>query len=170
MNLRLRPAPLHKQTVLNILSGLLQGEPISPITAPQTLPLRVEPEANVGRYDSLREASVRPGWHLGRDGFPAPGAIGSYMRWKPKALWLSKRLLAQTGLSMSARNRVAKLHPSHEATRRLEIDDAADNLSHRQNQRPCVIATPLHGVVKRLQRIAIGEDAQCTAFNERVSP
>jgi hypothetical protein len=43
-----------KQTILNILSRLLQGEPISPITAPHALTLRIEPEANVGRYDSLR--------------------------------------------------------------------------------------------------------------------
>ncbi|MCH1933136.1 IS21 family transposase, partial [Shewanella sp. A25] len=42
-----------KQTILNILSRLLEGEPVAPITSPQALALHVEPQANVGRYDSL---------------------------------------------------------------------------------------------------------------------
>ncbi|MGC3965311.1 MAG: IS21 family transposase [Rhodocyclaceae bacterium] len=44
-----------KQTVLNILSRLLEGGPVSPVDAPQALALHVEPQANVGRYDALRE-------------------------------------------------------------------------------------------------------------------
>jgi hypothetical protein len=43
-----------KQTVLNILSRLLEGNPVPPIQAPQALALRTEPQANVGRYDRLR--------------------------------------------------------------------------------------------------------------------
>ena len=47
-----------KQTILNILSRLLEGEPVAPITTPQALALQVEPQANVGRYDSLRDREV----------------------------------------------------------------------------------------------------------------
>ncbi len=47
-----------KQTILNILSRLLEGEPVAPITSPQALALHVEPQANVGRYDSLRDREV----------------------------------------------------------------------------------------------------------------
>lgn len=44
-----------KQTILNILSRLLEGEPVPPITTPQALALQVEPQANVGRYERLRD-------------------------------------------------------------------------------------------------------------------
>jgi hypothetical protein len=47
-----------KQTILNILSRLLEGEPVAPITSPQALALHVEPQANVGRYDRLRNREV----------------------------------------------------------------------------------------------------------------
>ncbi|AVK29375.1 IS21 family transposase [Pseudomonas aeruginosa] len=48
-----------KQTILNILSRLLDGTPLPPLTAPQALSLTVEPEANVGRYDTLRTQEPR---------------------------------------------------------------------------------------------------------------
>ncbi|QIE30457.1 hypothetical protein SBC2_85340 (plasmid) [Caballeronia sp. SBC2] len=44
-----------KQTVLNFLSRLLDGAPVPPLRAPQAAALRVEPEANVSRYDRLRD-------------------------------------------------------------------------------------------------------------------
>ena len=44
-----------KQTVLNFLSRLLDGAPVPPLQAPQAFALRVEPEANVSRYDRLRD-------------------------------------------------------------------------------------------------------------------
>jgi hypothetical protein len=44
-----------KQHVLNLLSRLLEASPPAPVIAPQALTLEVEPEANVGRYDGLRE-------------------------------------------------------------------------------------------------------------------
>lgn len=48
-----------KQTILNILSRLLDGTLLPPLTAPQALSLTVEPEANVGRYDTLRTQELR---------------------------------------------------------------------------------------------------------------
>lgn len=50
-----------KRTILNILSRLLDGTPLPPLTAPQalTLTLTVEPEANVGRYDTFRTQEPR---------------------------------------------------------------------------------------------------------------
>lgn len=43
-----------KQTVMNFLSRLLDGAPVPPLQTPQAFALRVEPQANVGRYDDLR--------------------------------------------------------------------------------------------------------------------
>lgn len=44
-----------KQHVLNLLGRLLEAAPPAPVTAPQALALAIEPEANVSRYDQLRE-------------------------------------------------------------------------------------------------------------------
>ncbi|WP_016834597.1 IS21 family transposase [Herbaspirillum lusitanum] len=44
-----------KQSILNILSRLLNGKPAPRIDAPQALALAVEPMADVGRYDQLRK-------------------------------------------------------------------------------------------------------------------
>jgi hypothetical protein len=44
-----------KQHVLTILSRLIEAAPPAPVSAPQALALVVEPEANVSRYDGLRE-------------------------------------------------------------------------------------------------------------------
>lgn len=46
-----------KQHVLNMLSRLVETAPPAPVTAPQALVLAVEPEANVSRYDGLREVN-----------------------------------------------------------------------------------------------------------------
>jgi transposase len=43
-----------KQIVINILSRLLEGSPLAPINVPPALMLRIEPLANVTRYDNLR--------------------------------------------------------------------------------------------------------------------
>ena len=47
-----------KQIILNMLSRLLEGTPPPRIDAPQALALKVEPQADVGRYDQLRNRSV----------------------------------------------------------------------------------------------------------------
>jgi hypothetical protein len=44
----------NKQTVLNILSRLLDSPPVPPLQTPQAFALTVEPQANVSRYDRLR--------------------------------------------------------------------------------------------------------------------
>jgi hypothetical protein len=44
-----------KQHVLNLLGRLVEVAPPAPVNAPQALKLAVEPEANVSRYDELRE-------------------------------------------------------------------------------------------------------------------
>jgi transposase len=44
-----------KQHVLNVLGRLVEVAPPAPVNAPQALKLAVEPEANVSRYDELRE-------------------------------------------------------------------------------------------------------------------
>ncbi len=44
-----------KQQVLNILSRLAEEAMPEPVNAPQALQLQIEPLANVGRYDQLRE-------------------------------------------------------------------------------------------------------------------
>jgi hypothetical protein len=45
-----------KQHVLNLLGRLVEVAPPAPVDAPQALKLAVEPEANVSRYDELRES------------------------------------------------------------------------------------------------------------------
>jgi hypothetical protein len=45
-----------KQHVLNLLGRLVESAPPAPVDAPQALKLNVEPQANVSRYDELREA------------------------------------------------------------------------------------------------------------------
>lgn len=45
-----------KQHVLNLLGRLVELPPPAPVDAPQALALKIEPVANVIRYDSLREA------------------------------------------------------------------------------------------------------------------
>lgn len=47
-----------KQIVINILSRLLEGSPIAPIEVPPALALRIEPLANVNRYDKLRAQTI----------------------------------------------------------------------------------------------------------------
>jgi transposase len=47
-----------KQTVLNILSRLLEATPPEPIQTPQAFTLTIEPLANVNRYDALRAKEV----------------------------------------------------------------------------------------------------------------
>jgi len=42
-----------KQMVMNILSRLVEGKPMPPVDIPESLVLRIEPLANVNRYDSL---------------------------------------------------------------------------------------------------------------------
>ncbi len=44
-----------KQMVMNILSRLLEGSPMPPVEIPPALALRIEPLANVTRYDNLRD-------------------------------------------------------------------------------------------------------------------
>ena len=43
-----------KQIVINILSRLLDKTPLAPIDVPPELTLKIEPLANVTRYDNLR--------------------------------------------------------------------------------------------------------------------
>lgn len=50
-----------KQTVLNILSRLLDGTRIAPVLPPHVFTLQVEPQANVGRYDGLRDRGGHDG-------------------------------------------------------------------------------------------------------------
>jgi len=45
-----------KPHVLNLLARLVGEDPPAPIEPPQALTLRIEPEANVGRYDTLRRS------------------------------------------------------------------------------------------------------------------
>ena len=46
-----------KEHVLNLLSRLIQAAAPPPVSAPQALALEVEPQANVSRYDGLREGN-----------------------------------------------------------------------------------------------------------------
>ena len=48
-----------KQIILNMLSRLLDTAPPPKIDAPQALSLKVEPKADVGRYDQLRNRSIQ---------------------------------------------------------------------------------------------------------------
>ncbi len=54
VDLALDAGAASKQTVLNILSRLLDSPPLPPLQAPQAFALQVEPLANVDRYDQLR--------------------------------------------------------------------------------------------------------------------
>ena len=51
----IKSGAVSKQTVLNILSRSLDGTPPPRISTPQALSLLIEPEADTGRYDSLRD-------------------------------------------------------------------------------------------------------------------
>ena len=44
-----------KPHILNLLNRLLGADPPQPIDAPPSLTLQVEPQANVSRYDGLRQ-------------------------------------------------------------------------------------------------------------------
>jgi transposase len=44
-----------KQHVINVLKRLIEPAPLAPVDTPTPLMLAVEPQANVGRYDRLRE-------------------------------------------------------------------------------------------------------------------
>jgi len=48
-----------KQIILNMLSRLLDTAPPPKIDTPQALSLKVEPRADVGRYDQLRNRSIQ---------------------------------------------------------------------------------------------------------------
>ena len=54
VELALESGAASKPHILNLLGQLLQPVP-TPVNAPEGLALSVEPEANVDRYDSLRE-------------------------------------------------------------------------------------------------------------------
>jgi hypothetical protein len=45
-----------KPHVLNVLARLVGENPPAPIDPPQALALRIEPQANVSRYDGLRRS------------------------------------------------------------------------------------------------------------------
>jgi hypothetical protein len=51
-----------KQTILNILSRLLEASPPQPLQGPLAIHLSLEPRANVDRYDDLR-APLRKEYH-----------------------------------------------------------------------------------------------------------
>jgi transposase len=55
VELALESDAVSKQHVMNLLSRLIELPPPAPIDAPAGLILSAEPEANVGRYDALRE-------------------------------------------------------------------------------------------------------------------
>ncbi len=55
VELALESGAASKEHVLNILTRLIEQAPPAPIDAPVGLQLEVEPEANVSRYDGLRE-------------------------------------------------------------------------------------------------------------------
>jgi transposase len=57
VELALESGAASKQHVLNLLSRLVQSAAPPPVTAPQALALEVEPQADVSRYDGLREAN-----------------------------------------------------------------------------------------------------------------
>jgi len=57
VELALESAAPSKQHVLNLLSRLIAETPPAPVTTPQALVLAVEPQANVSRYDELREGN-----------------------------------------------------------------------------------------------------------------
>ena len=56
VELALESGAASKTHILNVLHRLLDGKPApAPVTSPQALKLSVEPQANVLRYDQLRE-------------------------------------------------------------------------------------------------------------------
>ena len=56
VELALESGAASKTHILNVLHRLLDGKPApAPVTSPQALKLAVEPQANVLRYDQLRE-------------------------------------------------------------------------------------------------------------------
>jgi transposase len=56
VELALESGAVSKQHVLNLLSRLLEPSAPAPIDAPQALKLDIEPQADVARYDRLRES------------------------------------------------------------------------------------------------------------------
>ncbi|MCA3001482.1 MAG: IS21 family transposase, partial [Rhodocyclaceae bacterium] len=61
VELALESGAASKQHILNILSRLVEGSAPQPIATPAPLSLKVEPEANVTRYDTLRPAAQSGG-------------------------------------------------------------------------------------------------------------
>ena len=57
-NWRWREATPTKTHILNVLHRLVDGKPVDapPVKPPGALTLTTEPQANVGRYDALRNA------------------------------------------------------------------------------------------------------------------
>lgn len=55
VELALESGGASKQHVLNLLSRLVDAAPPAPVTAPAALALMIAPEANISRYDQLRE-------------------------------------------------------------------------------------------------------------------
>ncbi len=56
VELALEAGVASKEHILNVLARLIDNPAPAPVTTPDALKLTVEPEANVGRYDGLREA------------------------------------------------------------------------------------------------------------------
>ena len=61
VELALESGAASKQHILNILSRLIEGSAPQPIATPAPLSLKVEPEANVTRYDALRPVAQSGG-------------------------------------------------------------------------------------------------------------
>jgi transposase len=61
VELALESGAASKQHILNILSRLIEGSAPQPIATPVPLSLKVEPEANVTRYDTLRPVAQSGG-------------------------------------------------------------------------------------------------------------
>ncbi len=61
VELALESGAASKQHILNILSRLVEGSAPQPIATPAPLSLKVEPEANVTRYDTLRPVAQSGG-------------------------------------------------------------------------------------------------------------
>ena len=55
VELALESGAASKQHVLNLLARLIEVDAPAPVSAPPALALAVEPQANVSRYDGLRE-------------------------------------------------------------------------------------------------------------------
>jgi hypothetical protein len=54
VELALESGAASKQNVLNLLARLTESAPLAPISTPEALVLKVEPQANIERYDQLR--------------------------------------------------------------------------------------------------------------------